>query len=390
MAALFAGAGWACLVAWLLQRMMRQFAAHRTMSLRRLADGAAPAAADVAIIVPARDEIANIADCLASLSAQRGLGDARIIVVDDGSQDGTAEAVARAARADPRIALVEPGRLPAGWMGKPHACWQGALAAEAPWLCFVDADVRAAPELVRLAIAAAAEHGIDLLSLRTFQVLGGFWERLIIPPALVLIACVQDLRRVDDPASPAVSVNGQFLLIRREVYFAVDGHRAVRAAIAEDKALAARIKHRGWRYRMLGAEDLVRTRMYRDLASLWQGFAKNATEILGDGPTTIAAATAAMAVAWSALLLPLVIGLTAAQQLSPAAGVGFACALLGSFAIAGVQFASARHFRIPIVFGLLFPAAYTAIAALACYSAALRRGGRVSWKGRTYRLDRGA
>ena len=390
MAALVAGVVWAGLVAWLLLRIMRQSAAHRIMSLSRLANDAAPAAADVAIIVPARNEIANIADCLATLSAQRGLGDLRIIVVDDGSQDGTGAAVGHAATADPRIALVDAGRLPAGWMGKPHACWQGALAADAPWLCFIDADVRAAPELVRLAIAAAEQHGIDLLSLNTFQVLGSFWERLVIPAALVLIACVQDLRSIDDPASPAVAVNGQFLLIRREVYFAAGGHRAVRAEVAEDKALAARIKRRGWRYRMLAAEDFVRTRMYRDLASLWQGFAKNATEILGDGSATVAAATAAMTVAWTALLLPLLIGLTAARQASPAAAVGFACALLGSLTVAGVQVASARHFRIPIAFSLLFPAAYTAIAALACYSAALRRRGRVRWKGRTYQLDREA
>lgn len=388
MGVLLAGALWACLVAWLILRAVRQLAAHRATSLGRLAQDA-PGRLDVAIIVPARNEIANIADCLACLSAQRGLRDgSSIIVVDDGSQDGTGQAVAGAALRDPRIALVDPGQLPAGWIGKPHACWHGATAARARWLCFVDADVRAAPEAIGLAIAAAERHRIDMLSLNPFQLLGSFWERLIIPAGLVLIACVRDLRLIDDPASPEISANGQFILIRRDVYFAVGGHRAVRSEIAEDKALAARVKRGGWRYRMLGAEDMVRTRMYRDFPSLWEGFAKNATEIIGDGIATIATATAAMVLGWSALLLPVLTGLIAARQQSAAAEVGFACALLGSLAVVGVQLAAARHFRIPIVFGLLFPCAYTAIAALAWHSVALRRSGRVTWKGRTYRLDR--
>jgi chlorobactene glucosyltransferase len=399
MAMLLAGVLWAGLVGWLVRRAVRQAAAYRATSLACLLQGAMPEdleeAEEVAIIVPARDEIANIADCLGCLTAQRGLGaNSSIIVVDDGSQDGTGQAVAAAGLRDPRIELVDAGQLPAGWMGKPHACWCGATAAaararaRAPWLCFIDADVRAAPELVCAAIAAAKRHRIDMLSLNPFHLLGSFWERLVIPAGLVLIACTQDLRRIDDPDSPEISANGQFILVRREVYFAVNGHRAVRSAVAEDKALAAEVKRAGWRYRMLGAEDLMRTRMYTNLAALWEGFAKNATEIIGSGATTVAVATAAMVLAWSALLLPLLSGLIAFRQpASAASAVGFAGALLGSLAIVGVQLGAARHFRIPALFGLLFPCAYTAIAALAWHSVALRRTGRITWKGRTYQLD---
>src|SRR5205085_6523214 len=126
----------------------------------------APPAPDVAVIVPARNEIDNIGACLAGLSAQRGLTPrSAIIVVDDASQDGTAQAVARAARRDPRIELIGSGGLPAGWMGKPHACWRGAARASAEWLCFIDADVRARPELIAAALDAARREGIDMLSL---------------------------------------------------------------------------------------------------------------------------------------------------------------------------------------------------------------------------------
>ena len=390
MAVLLAGAVWAGLILWLIMRMVRQLAAHHATSL----DGAAPPAQplpDIAIIVPARNEIANIADCLACLSAQRGLSAASsITVVDDGSQDGTGEAAAAAARRDPRIALVEAGRLPPGWMGKPHACWRGASEASAEWLCFVDADVRAAPALIEASLGVAERHRIDMLSLHPFQLLGSFWERLIIPAGLVLVACAKDLRLIDDPRSPEISANGQFILIRRAAYAAVGGHAAVRGEIAEDKALAAAVKGAGWHYRMLFAENLARTRMYTNLASLWEGLSKNATEIMGRAATTVAVTTAAMVVAWSALLLPVLIGLIAARHPAVAPLAGFALALLGSLSVAGVQLGAARHFRIPVWFGLLFPLAYTAVAALAWHSVGLRRDGRVTWKGRTYQLDRKA
>lgn len=389
MPALAAGLLWAGLVAWLILRAARQFSVHRAASLVSLADGAPTPRLDLAVVVPARNEIANIGDCLACLAAQRGLdGNCPILVVDDGSRDGTAQAVADAAQRDPRIGLLDPGRLPAGWMGKPHACWQGALATKSEWLCFIDADVRTAPELVAAAVAAAEHHGIDMLSLHPFQVLGSFWERLIVPAGLVLVACTQDLRLIDDPDSGEVSANGQFILIRRDAYFAVGGHQAVRGEICEDKALATGVKRSGRRYRMLAAEELARTRMYTDFRSLWEGFGKNATEILGDSPTTVAAAAAALVAGWSALLLPVLTGSIAWHAPSAAAWIGFTLALLGSLAIAGIEVGAARHFRIPWAYGLIFPLAYTAVAALAWHSAWLRRGGRVTWKGRTYRLDR--
>jgi chlorobactene glucosyltransferase len=390
MAALLAGAVWAWLIGWLMLRLLRQFRVHRAASLGDPAD-VPSSLPSVAIIVPARDEIANIETCLTGLAAQRGITSClSIVVVDDGSQDGTGQAVARMARDDPRIELIDPGDLPAGWMGKPHACWQGTLRSRAEWLCFIDADVRATPDLVGAALAAALQQRIDMLSLNPLQELGGFWERLIIPAGLVLIGCAQDLRPVDDPASPEVSANGQFLLVRRAVYFAVGGHMAVRGEICEDKALAARVKHAGWRYRMLGAERLARTRMYTSLNALWEGLGKNATEILGDGPNTAAAATAALVIGWTAILLPILATLSAVRQPSTAAAIGGALAILGSAAVIGIQIGTARHFRIPPVFGLLFPLAYTAIAALAWHSFALRRAGRVTWKGRTYALQRRA
>ena len=275
MLALIGGGAWAALVLYLLARALRQFGAYRAarLSPARLLD--APRA--VAVVVPVRNEIANIGPCLAGLSAQSGLSERlTITVVDDGSDDGTTAAAARAADADDRIKVIDAGPLPSGWAGKPHACWRGAAAAAAPWLCFVDADVRAEPGLLAAALTAAAALDADLLSLHPRQELGSFWERVIIPAGLLSLACAKRF----DPASADV-VNGQVLLVRRDAYFRVGGHAAVRAEICEDKALALRMREAGFSLRVLSAEDFAATRMYRGLRSLWQGFSKNAADALG-------------------------------------------------------------------------------------------------------------
>ena len=303
MSVLIAGTLWTSLVTYLLLRVLRQSRVHSAGSLKPEMPRRGPVS--VSIILSVRNETARVGACLQALLAQTGLGEnTEIIVVDDDSTDGTAEQVARMATAEPGIKLIRSGPLPAGWMGKPHACWCGAMRAKADWICFVDADVRAAPGLMATAVAAADEQSVDLLSLSPFQELGSFWERLIVPVGLVLIGCAMDLHRIDDPAASDVSASGQFLLFRRDAYFAVGGHAAVRGEICEDKALAGRVKRAGMRFRLVGGERLARTRMYTDLPSLWEGFSKNAVEILGDAVATVTLAIAGLIFSWLALALP--------------------------------------------------------------------------------------
>jgi chlorobactene glucosyltransferase len=380
MLALFSGATWAGVVIYMLSRALRQFRAYREAALVPVVGSVDQPA--VSIIVPVRDEIDNIDLCLTGLVGQSCLNDrSPIIVVDDDSQDGTRAAVEPYVNRDPRIRLVTAGALPDGWIGKPHACWQGAALAEGDWLCFIDADVRTAPELIAAAVANAEAHGIDMLSLQPLQELGSFWERVIIPAGLLMIACAKPFTIASEEC-----VNGQFLLIRRETYFRVGGHAAVRAEICEDKALASRVEQAGFCFRVLAAEDLARTRMYRDFRSLWEGLSKNATEILGTARATLIAAAAALVFGWSALLLPIGICVAALTNPSPDAVVGAALALLGSAVVIGIQFGTAAHFRIPPFFGLSFPLGYTAAACLALHSVFVHVKGRVSWKGRTYQL----
>lgn len=381
MALLLPGLGWLALIVWLLARVLRQFRAHRgaPVGVQARATPLPP----VSVIIPARNEAANILPCLARLLHQRGTGaEYSVMVVDDDSQDGTASAVRARCAAEARLALLPAGRLPEGWMGKPHACWRGARASRGEWLCFIDADVRAAPDLIAAAVQTAEAQGIDMLSLHPRQELGSFWEKLIVPPAALMIACATNLREVDDPLSSEVTANGQFILIRRAVYFALGGHAAVRGAICEDKALAGLAKGAGYRFRVLAGEHLARTRMYTGLAPLWRGFSRNAIETMGDAAGTITAALAGVVLAWAVLALPITIGLATLAEPSAADCTGLGLTLAASAIALGVQAGTMRHFRVPIVYVLMFPIGITLAAMIAWYSVVLHATGRVTWKGR--------
>jgi hypothetical protein len=101
---------------------------------------------------------------------------------------------------------------------------------------------------------------------------------------------------------------------------------------------------------------------------------------------TVAAAMIGVCVGWTVLLLPVVLGIVALQQMSAAAGVGCGLALLASAVVIGIQVGTARHLRIPAAFGLIYALGYTVAACLACRSALAHLNGRVTWKGRTYQL----
>jgi chlorobactene glucosyltransferase len=382
MLVLASGILWCSLVAYLLSRALRQFRAYRRAALP-----AAPGftrSPSVSIIVPARNEITNIAACLEALLAQIGLTScSSVIIVDDDSQDGTVEAVQKTTEGNHRMTLIGAGALPEGWVGKPHACWRGALEAQGDWLCFIDADVRAAPELVVTAVATAEAEEIDMMSLQPLQELGSFWERLVIPAGLLVIACAKSFCAVSQDVA-----NGQFLLIRRKAYFQLGGHSVVRAEICEDKALAARAKTAGLKFRVLAAEHLARTRMYREFRSLWEGLSKNATEVLGSATATLIAAAAAVLIGWTALFLPIALALSAFEEPTAAAVAGSFLAMLGSVIVLALQFGTARHFRIPAIFGLTFALGYVAVACLACQGVLSQIRGRVTWKGRTYQLTK--
>jgi len=225
---------------------------------------------EVSVIIPARNEEANLGACLESLVSQAGV-EFEIIVVNDHSTDRTGEV----AVSFPGVRVIEAGALPQGWTGKNNAVACGAREARGQWLLFTDADTVHLPGSLARALSEAKEHEAEMLSYSPEQIAVTFWEMAILPVVFAELARQFPPAKVSDPASPIAAANGQFILIRRETYDAIGGHAAVAGDILEDVALAGRVKASGRKIRFRYAADAVRTRMYRNFAQLREGWTKN-------------------------------------------------------------------------------------------------------------------
>ncbi len=344
----------------------------------------------ISVIVPARNEARNIRRSIEALAAQ-SYQNLELIVVDDGSTDATPQILKQlqeAPKADssPEITIINGAALPPGWAGKPHALHQGFQASQGEWLCFVDADTFANPDLIASTYQAATNLGADMLTILTDQELGSFWEKVIMPLVFTALSVGFPARRVNDPQKADAIANGQFILIRRQVYQAVGGHAAVRDQIAEDKALAVLVKGSGFHLVLGDGRELVRTRMYTSLPEIWEGWVKNIYLGMQDRPWLLLLGAITGFVA--ALVLPLWTILSLAWV---AQGGGWIAALVAaeSLILWGYllynrnQVNQAMH--ISFWYGLTLPLGaliFTAMMVTSAYNVYSGRG--VTWRGRRY------
>jgi len=223
---------------------------------------------EVSVIVPARNEEAVLARCLSSLICQPGVN-CEIIVVDDHSTDRTREIAESFA-----VNTITADPLPGGWSGKCNAVWSGAKVAKGKWLLFTDADTKHTPDSIAQGLHEAEMAEAAMLSYSPRQEVHTLAERALMPVIFAELATTYPPRDVSDPNSPAAAANGQYLLIRREAYFAVGGHAAVARAILEDVDLARMVKRAGFKLKFR-LSDVVSTRMYRSFVQMWEGWTKN-------------------------------------------------------------------------------------------------------------------
>jgi glycosyltransferase involved in cell wall biosynthesis len=226
----------------------------------------------VSVIVPARNEEASLGACLRSLVDQGNVS-REIIVIDDHSTDRTREIANSFAGQGVRVIDARP--LPSGWTGKNNAVSAGASAARGEWLLFTDADTIHLPGSLARSIEEARRHSAAMLSYSPEQIVETFWEKAVMPVIFAELAANFRPSQVSDPKSPAAAANGQYILITREAYDAVGGHAAIASNLLEDVALARAVKRSGRKIFFRYGGDAVRTRMYRSLAQLREGWTKN-------------------------------------------------------------------------------------------------------------------
>jgi chlorobactene glucosyltransferase len=183
--------------------------------------------------------------------------------------------------------MISGSDLPTGWAGKPYALHQASALARGEWLCFVDADTFLSPTTLSSCYAKAIEMNADMFTIMTFQVMGTFWEKVVMPLVITALSVGFSPRKVNDPQRKDAIANGQFILIRRSVYDAIGGHKSVKDQIVEDKALSERVKWNGYRLIVADGSSVARTRMYTSLPEMWEGWTKNIYLGLSDRPSLL-------------------------------------------------------------------------------------------------------
>ena len=350
--------------------------AHELLNLRllrRLPDDPVPVDAVVSVLIPARDEAHRITPTIRSVLALRGLRDVEVLVLDDGSTDGTADVVRRAAGDDPRVRILTGSATPPGWLGKPHACAQLTAAAHGEILAFVDADVVLAPHAVAAAAAVLRGPGAPaLVSAWPRQVAVGVLGRLVQPLLAWSWLTTLPLRAAERSRRTSMAVaNGQFLVVDAAALARAGGWQAVAGEVLDDIGLARAVRRAGDRTAVADGSAVATCRMYATGRELSEGYRKSLWAAFGSPVGAVAVSGALCGV----YVVPAVAALTG----SPVGALGYAAGVVGRVsarrwcrrgAAADVLDAAAHPVSILVLTGLL------------ASSWAGRLRGTLRWKGR--------
>jgi len=332
----------------------------------------------VSAIVPARNEEAVIDACLDSLAPQTEIGE--ILVIDDQSTDQTAAMVRQRISSLPKLRLLQTNQLPPGWVGKNYAVWSGARQAQGEWLLFTDADAVHGANSAAQVLALAARENVVMVSLSPEQVLETWYEKALIPYVFCRLASKFSFNDVNDPGNALAAANGQFLLVRRDVYESVGGHASVAGEVLEDVAFAKHVKSAGHRIWFASGKGIVRVRMYRSFGAMWEGWKKNLFPLMGGSAETTGKEVLSASLPVTLTLIAAIVAGALVGSVVAALGV----LLLGFIIISIGYYGALRRNDFP---GQL---AWFAIPGRLLFAAVLRASyqshqrGKLEWKGREY------
>lgn len=326
----------------------------------RPAPGSAPGS--VSALVPARNEEATIEACVRALLAQPRVTE--VVVYNDGSTDRTAEILAGID--DPRVRVLDGVPLPAGWVGKPHACARLGEHARGERLVFVDADTQLLPGGLDRLLGVDA----DVVSALPRQVVGSVGESLVVSLLHLTYLSwlpLELIRRTSDPR--VLAANGQVLSISRAAYDRIGGFAAVKAEVVDDMALCRAAKLAGARVAFVDGFDIAACRMYSSGAQAIDGFSKN----LYEGVGSAGALAGVVALYAACFVLPWLV--------APVAPAG---ALLGVGANLAQRALIAARFRLPASTVALHVVSVALFGWIAWRSLRWSRANQIAWRGRTY------
>jgi hypothetical protein len=355
--------------------------AHTALNLRRLRvpeNDPGEIHERVSVLLPVRDEAARVTGCLESLLEQIRVPDLEILVMDDGSTDGTAAVVRAVAGPDRRVRLLTAAELTAGWLGKPHACQALADAATGSVLVFVDADVRLAPHAVAAAVELLRRSELQLVSPYPRQIALSATERLVQPLLQWSWLTTLPLGLAERSSRPSLgAANGQFLVVDTPTYRRSGGHAAaqVRAAVLDDVALLRSVKAAGGRGGVVDGTALATCRMYENWPQLREGYTKSLWSAFGSRAGAGA----------------VVVGLGVIYLVPPVAALGGSLTGFAGYlaAVVGRYVVAERTGGRSLPDSLAHPASIAVFGWLTARSLTARRRGELVWRGRTLSVGTG-
>ena len=338
----------------------------------------------MSILVPARNEEHRVLEkCIRSILAQ-DYGRFEVIAVDDRSTDATGSILERLATEDQRLEVIHGKELPAGWLGKPYAMQQAMDRARGEWVLATDADIIFEPSALRTALQRTLEAEGDALTLIPHFEAASFWERVMIPAWAWVFLMFTLFYRSNDPKSDRAVGIGGFFLIRRAVLDRVGGYEALKDEVMEDARLAERIKHSGARLLVEQAPALIRTRMYKTFAEMWECSTKNwFSGVNFSLPFALFGVASMYAVAVVPPLLAIASAIAFVTGVSSSAWLLFIPAALTWVCQVVILMAVSKPSKVPFVYALTAPLGLAVMYAMLFDSSIRISTGRgVTWKGR--------
>jgi glycosyltransferase involved in cell wall biosynthesis len=354
--------------------------AYGALRLPWIKDFAAAADADcprISLIFAARDEEEKLPAALATMTAL-DYPQLEIIAVDDRSQDGTGRILDEFAQAHARLRVVHIDKLPAGWLGKPHALQKAYEVATGDWLLFTDADVRFHADVLRRVVTVVSERKLDHLTLLVDMDLAGFWETVLMTFFGLAFHLGNAPYSASNPKSRGYVGVGAFQLLRREAYEKSGTHRRLAAEVIDDMKLAKIVKQAGFRSEVGVSADAVIVRWQAGLGNLIRGTTKNFFAVFGYSLPFALASLTAMFV----------------TNVLPFAGVAFGSGWVRILAGIAAGMALVFHAAVDVAMRVspLYALTHPVGALFFCYMVArstvvtLWRGGIV-WRGTFYPLE---
>jgi len=333
----------------------------------------------VSVLIPARNEERCIEATVRSVM-QNADDLLECVVCDDGSTDATPQILAALAQEFPKLRVIQGIGLPAGWVGKPHACHRLSMQAAGEWLLFLDADTRLQKGGIRRAADVMSDYAADVLSVVPHQEMVTRAEQIVMPMLLATYTSWLPLPLIWRSQDPRfLAAMGQFLLVRRAAYTTLGGFESVKAEVVDDMAFCRNAKRSGLRMVFADGTHMARCRMYTGWQEIRDGFSKNLYEGIGGN---MAGLLVVSGLYFAAFVLPWL--LLMAGCLSWIPGIFTLAGAVGVAASLAMRVLLGLRMGFPLWSVLFHPLATLAFLSIAWRSWSWSRRGAIVWSGRVY------